>query len=92
MFPDRRDLLDAGHVLREWEEDTGVSLFRPEATTWTGLLEQWWMIETDFQTFYGIDLATVGFRTWRWFQARTHRLLCEDTAIGRWARVDTTGG
>lgn len=85
MFPDRPDLLEAGHVLREWEEETyGL---RPSAHTWTGLLEQWDRIETDFQRFYGIDLAEVGFRTWRWFQTRTLRLLGEDTALGRWARV-----
>lgn len=84
MFPDRRDLLEAGHVLREWEEDThGV---RAVALTWPAILEQWKMIETDFQVLYHIDLAKT-WGSWRWFETRLGRILADrDTMLGRWAQ------
>lgn len=86
MFPDREDLLERGVVLREWEERVeGVSAM---ALTWDSLLTHWDYIETDFQSFYGLDLTQCRGRSFRWFRCRVVRLLGEDTALGRMVRAD----
>ncbi|QRV32101.1 hypothetical protein I6J39_17000 [Streptomyces californicus] len=54
--------------------------------TWAGLLEQWALIEADFQQTYGIDLDTPGLmraRSWRWLKTRIYGLLSAETRINR---------
>lgn len=58
-------------------------------TEWTDVLEQWWLIELDFQD-WGLDLEPLlPVRTWRWFklrllcimgnpQSRTHKALSKE--------------
>ena len=86
MFPDRQDLLDRGVVFREWEEK--VEGVNPMALSWEAFLESWDLVETDFQAFYGVDLASSEYqdRSWRWLRVRLVRLLGEDTALGRKVR------
>lgn len=54
--------------------------------TRTALLEQWPLVEADFQDTYGLDLDAPGLmreRSWRWFQTRLYGLLSADSRISR---------
>lgn len=72
--------------MREWwaekVADDGVDR---SLLTWSGLLENWDAVETDFHHFFGIDFGDgiLTARRWRWFRIRLVRLLAEETALAR---------
>ncbi|AQS72346.1 hypothetical protein B1H29_31650 [Streptomyces pactum] len=50
------------------------------------MLEQWPLVEADFQDTYGLDLDTPGLlreRSWRWLCTRLYGLLSADSRISR---------
>ncbi|APT93751.1 hypothetical protein CPHO_08310 [Corynebacterium phocae] len=52
--------------------------------TWPVFLEQWQLIELDFQQHYHIDLAAPGLlesRRWGWFETRVIGLLGAETRL-----------
>lgn len=52
----------------------------------TDLLEQWALVEADFQDTYSLDLSTPGLldgRSWRWFLTRLYGLLSAESRIAR---------
>lgn len=73
--------------MREWyAEAADARTQRLKALTWARILECWDALETDFQSFYGIDLedrVVRSDRSWRWFRVRVMRLLAEDTQLCR---------
>jgi hypothetical protein len=47
--------------------------------TWSAVLNQWSLVEADFQSIYGLDLERlVRKRSWRWFTIRVSALLARD--------------
>lgn len=54
---------------------------------WIGpMLDNWGLVELDFQQVYGIDLSTPGLlqsRTWRWMTMRMRGLLSTEGRIQR---------
>lgn len=50
------------------------------------LLEQWPLVEADFQEVYGVDLNTPGLlqgRSWRWLKVRLYGLLSAECRTAR---------
>lgn len=50
------------------------------------MLEQWPLVEADFQDTYGLDLGDKDLlkrRSWRWLKARLYGLLSADSRISR---------
>ncbi len=52
--------------------------------SWRNLVEKFGLIEADFSSEYGVELADVfHVRTWRWFSVKVAGLMAADTRIAR---------
>lgn len=72
--------------MREWwAERVEVPQVDASKLTWGAMLSNWDAVETDFHSFFNIDLAgeILHDRTWRWFRIRLVRLLAEETQLAR---------